>query len=303
MAIYNVTINPGSNAQPASVHGTVGWSGDPLHVQTLNMDPGAGSTWIIWQIGATGINPGEPVNAVQISGSHFFNVYGGGGYARQCTLYCKTATTLAGITGSGDGVATIPGNANTHGVNNVGVPTPVGLTSTNLLNGQFFLGYAVKTSSDQPLFGPGVYSTTALSFKFYTGPDNPNPPPNAPYGTLTNPTSNMTPGKPSGGQFSPLTFQLISPLPQTFITISFETSHTGLRFSNGNQIMSLNKGLNNDPANPYIGVCSPIDINPTLAGGTYGVKAGIASIGGGSIVLSASLVVVSNTNQGFFMEF
>jgi hypothetical protein len=67
--------------------------------------------------------------------------------------------------------------------------------------------------------------------------------------------------------------------------------------------MSINKGTNNDPVNPYVATSSPINVAASLAPGSYAVKAGIGAIAGGSIVLSTNVTVIPTARAYMFMEF
>jgi hypothetical protein len=299
MAIITINANPSAYAAQPSAYGAATWNLYAGPQVGASIAAGNGTGWMVWAFGATGITPGETVNAVSVSGVNDFTVGGGGaGRVRTATLYGRALNSFTFTNAAGTSLDTYVGTGTGKSLNASFAPAG-SLTTTDLLNGTCFVGVAVATNTGDPTLGNGDFRYNAFSFTFYTGADGATPPPTTTVTTLSNPIGNTTPGVKPGGQFAALGWTFVQPKPQTLIRVSFGVPiNSGLTFAgSGNYQHTITKGTSGDPANPYAGTTTAINCAASTKPGTYLITTS-TDTGGAA---SAQLIVKARPS-GFFFE-
>ena len=294
MSVLNISLSPTNWGGTYSAYGSVGWS---KALQAV-IPPNYGTNWVIWQIGASGLAAGEPINGINVNGINTFLVAAGA--TRTATLIANALNNFNAFNGAnGPALDTLPGDGTRKTVNATFAPS--GLTTNDLLNGSVFFGVAVTTSNAQATLGNGTFTYGALAVQIFTGTDGANPPPTAASGVWKNPASNNNPGKLAGLEnFSSLNYRLASPIPQTFFNMQFQimgSSSLGIRFPNGTSTSpSYLKGAQGaDPSHPYDQDTGILTIDAGVAPGTYTIRCqtnGGAGVLGGAGLLDYNTLVV-----------
>lgn len=270
MAVSNVSASS-SFGSIGSAYGNAGWGLATATQIAANIQPGDGTVWAVWQIGIPGLPPGKAVTGIIISGPISFYVYGSGN-TRSATLVADMFSNFNSFSGSGGSasMATLVANGQSTTLNYVFKKQ--GFTSDMLAAGQCYFGIAVATTGDNAPNGMGSFSFGALSWSIYTAPDDPAPPSGATSSKLTNPAANFNPGVFPGGQFAPLTSQLLGPLPQQYYSAAF-----GVPFNKGfvfvdngsNSQIIRQQGYTNNPSSPYICNSGIITVAANTVPGVY----------------------------------
>jgi hypothetical protein len=272
MAVVTIVANvAAADVTKDSNYGNYPWS-LPAGVPTNVVGIGAGTKWMVWAFTTGGITAGESFNGIRVQGTNDFTVGGGGaGKTRQAVVYLRASKSFdyAGTTGSSVQTLVATGT----GANLNTVLTPSGWSSTDLLNGNVFVGVAAMTNSGDSGQGDGTLRYNAITFTFYTGSDVPSPPAGQTKTTLTNPSGNYTTGKFAGQQFAALDYVLIDPHTNAYFNMEFALP-LGLTFVNsGSTNMSLQKGASGDPANPWNASTGLINVAASTKGGMYPIQA------------------------------
>jgi hypothetical protein len=287
MAVTSVSASPSANSSIISAYGAAGWSMSASSAVITRVPVGAGSAWCVWQLGIPGLPPGQAITGIRLSGFIAFYVGTMTGVVRTATAYVNMFKTFAEFSGtnSNDPMATIAGDG--QGINLDYTFRKGGFTSTDLANGNVFVGIAVSTTNVDTSRGDGQYSFGALNWTVYTAPNDPAPPAGSITTRLTNPPANVSPGVFRGGQFAQLTMQLLTPLPQTSYTTRFDLPvGGGLTFPGGSLGKLINTGTSAIPGDPYRGYSGPINIaaNAKLGLQTiYATVAGLQGVGGDGV--------------------
>jgi hypothetical protein len=262
----------------------------------------------VWQVKIPGLTPGQAFNGIRLVGTNDFTVGGGGGgIVRTAQAYADvfhTFNEFLSTIGSGAG-ATVPGTGTGQNVDVV--LNPVGFTSTDLVNGTFYVGFCVNTTVADPGLGEGLFRTSALNWTLYTGTDQPSPPPGTASGSLSNPVGNQT-GQSPGGQFASVTVNVIpvnngdTPITAQFNLPTFPGLPAGtlLFASNG---AAISPSLPVNAGNLWTTSCGLINISSLVPPGTYNIGCFIQSGGppGYNFNLFANLVVMQQ-GRGWFFE-
>jgi hypothetical protein len=307
MAVTSVSANPGAHSNSVSAYGNVGWAMSASSaVMARPIPAGDGSAWCVWQVGVSGLPPGQAITGIRLSGSIAFYVGTMTGVVRTATAYVNMFKTFAEFSGanSNNPMATIAGDGN---------PTNLdytfkkgGFTSTDLANGNVFVGIAVSTINADTTRGDGQYSFGALNWTIYTAPDDPAPPAGSITSKLINPTPNTNPGVFTGGQFAQVTLQLLTPLPQSGYSSRFDLPYqSGLTFaSNGLTGLNLQSGTVSNPTDPYRAYSGLLNIAAKTKPGVYsiyGTVSGLSGVGSGptSQQIFSQLTVRSRSGMMF----
>lgn len=302
MSITAVTLNPSAGSQTSSPYGINPWYSAPSHFDSY-IPINDGSGWIVFQIQVPGLTLGEVFNGVRIVGSHDFLVGGGSGVFREATGQWRIGASVASFIGAAaDGTfGPVNGSGVSQSLNFVA--TKGGFTSTDIVNGTMYLGFAVSSNGLSAIHGPAWYRNFCLNTTFFCGPDSPFTPPASTYATLVNPTSNTTPGKPPGAQFDPMNLTYTQPIPQANIQFRWTISGAGLTWvSSGTGLLVQSQGTAGNPGSPYFNTTSPINISAATPPGTYNMQVWISGAFITDLFINTS-VVVAGPGGGQFWEF
>jgi hypothetical protein len=299
MGIYNVTAIPTAGAQVSSAFGSAPWSASASNI-SAQVPVGQGAAWRVWQVLIANAVPGESFNGVRIAGGTVdFTVGGGGtGIQRYATFYADLEFTLNAFI---DKAGQNAGNA----VQGSGIGRPVDavvtdgrFTSTDLVNGTFYVGISVDTGSEEPGLGDGTARFSAFNWTFYTGADSPNPPPTVPNGRVTNPASNTSPGALPGAKLASLDYTTTSAGGRSFANASWVLP-AGLTWdANGTQ------NLSQSAASQTIST-GQITVNPATLPGVYQGSVTVSGYDNPSGTVGPiffQLVVASPSQGGWFFE-
>ena len=300
MSVIQVPASPNRWGSAYSSYGTANWATVSATI-VASIPVNVGTNWTIWQIGVSSIATGEAFNGVTISGSNGF-VVPSSPNARVAQLLVNAFNNFNAFNGA---TGTLM-DSYTSGAGNKNLAftfTKAGFTSTDLKNGNFFLGIAVNTNNNDPSYGPGSFTYNSFSFQLYTGSDIPNPPATAAAGTWTNPNANNNPGALPGASFASLNYRLKSPIPQTFFNMQFQSSNAGILFPNGTTLSpSFPKGTGNDASHLYDSDTGIISVGAGVAPGVYTIRCqtngGPGVLGGAGLLDYSSLTVRQTADLG-----
>jgi hypothetical protein len=302
MAVTNVSASGSYGTMPGS-HGAIGWGMSSMTSIGATIPPANGTAWAVWQVGVVGIPPGKQITGINISGPVSFWV-AGTGLTRQAVLYADTHTTFGQFaSGVGGPLVTLTGQQSA----NLNVNISSNLSSDDLLAGNFYLGMAVSTTGDNADHGNGSFSLGALSWTFYTSPDQPQTAPGTPSSRLTNPASNTSPGVFPGGQFLQLTSQLLAPLPQQYYSAAFGVPYNkGFVFvDNGsNSQIIKQQGFTSNPSSPYVAYSGVITVAANTVPGVYTFQCAVSGLSGSEPPNQTvyTQVTVRRRGGGLFVE-
>jgi hypothetical protein len=297
MSIFSASLSYNNFANQNSAAGSNSW-GVASGADVTVLPASQGSQWIIWGLLNSAAAVGEAFNGVNITCTIDFTVGGGGGgITRVASLWGDVRnafnfTNQAGTATGASAVGTGTGNNPNFNMNKAGI------TSTDLKNGNFFVGFYVTTGGQNT--GDGTFRISGARATCYFGTDTPGGGSGGSGSTkmtLTNPASNNNPGQYNGTTFASLTSQLTAPVP----TLSYSHDwgvQAPLRFPNGTQSFSELKGQNN--GNSYVSQSGIITIPAGTPAGNYSITC-VCSVTSNA-VQSASLIVLP-TRSGLFYEF
>jgi len=280
MAVTNVSAS-GNFGDTPSAYGNYPWGGASASAIASTLPATAGTVWAVWQIGVVGVPAGQVVNGINVSGPFSFGVSGG---VRKASLYVYANSSFNPFTGS-PGVGPIAvATAGAAAVNVNYNYSPVGLTSDNLANGTFYLGFAVQTDGGNAGAGNGTISLGTLSWTIYTAPDQPIAPPGSPSCRIINVPGNINPGVFPGSSFAAITCQLLQPVPQSNYATRFDVQvGQNLTFADsGTTGILRNCGTVPVPADPHRGYSGLINIAANAKPGWRTVWATVSGLAGSS---------------------
>lgn len=292
MSVIQVPASPVRWGSAFSSYGTANWSTVSATIVAV-IPVNVGTNWVIWQIGVSSIATGEAFNGVTITGTNSFAVSGAN--TRVAQLLANLFNSFNAFNGA-TGTLMDSYTANSGNKPLAYTLTKAGFTSTDLKNGNFFLGIAVNTNNNDPSYGNGTFTYNSFTFQIYTGSDFPNPPATAAAGTWSNPNANNNPGVLPGASFASINYRLKSPIPQTFFNMQFQSSNAGILFPNGTTLSpSFPKGTGNDASHPYDADTGIITVASSVAPGVYTIRAqtngGPGVLGGAGLLDYSSLTV------------